>query len=547
MIFIKQIQKSLSFVKNNFVSPEASKSNADVLTTQGQKQPEQRDYSRFSAEQKTLIQNIEQKINELKVQLEALNVWEKVNGKAVTILTHWLKWVDDPEAANTKILLSTYEKRLWEILKQKAVTTSDLSKLQKELEWTLSWLHVKKESGSTSIDSKNLQSMTNKEFLAISPAERLSAITKNNVDASKVVSGEVKNLEFTFTFDGVHNKDLYMKTTAGQVLPQEIGKVTVWGEEYSRQWLGWEFFSVGNRRLTIHEGTKLEIGEPRNIEEMEKIVKENTEKTKEYLAQNTSANPDIVAESLKRGIDPKFANLVFKDIYEKTPKPDRKIVLEEMFTEFDRTRGTFWNNLVMKDWKYNENLSFSLLRKFNGASWKEKAWEFGFAKERIERDTIYEAKWEGHKPYMETIANLSSTYDVPADKIVQLIYHENAKWNPTATPPGSSAYGLGQMIDGTWETYGKGLDRNNPHDQLEATARYMKDIYNRQGCSWEEVLAYYNTWEGIKNLSLSKIAEFTRLNPAIANKHPDKNPANAHEYFTAAVAYYNDMNYSDVV
>lgn len=468
------------------------------------------------------------------------------SGKSIKTLIEvavkaWKLNPNDPEdKAFLDMALSSLQRRIGE----KASFESEVNALLDWLIWN------KKESASSQTEKpKELQKMTNKEFLVKTPSERLAAITKNNVDASKVVSGEVKNLEFTFTFDGVHNKDLYMKTTAGQVLPQEVAVVKVWWETYERKSLSGEFFNAWNRRLTIHEGTQLEIGEPRKAEEMEKIVKENGAKAKEYLAQNTSANPDVVAEALKRGIDPKFANLVFKDTYEKTPESDRKVVLEEMFTEFDRTRGTFWNDLAMKEWKYSESLSFSLLRKFNGPSWKEKAGEYGFAKERIERDYVYEAKGEGHKPYMETIANLSSKYDVPADKIVQLIYHENAKWNPTATPPGrsSSAYGLGQMIDGTWNKYGSGLDRNNPHDQLEATARYMKDIYNRQGCSWEEVLAYYNTWEGIRGLSIATIVDFVRKNPAIAAKHPDKNPANADEYFKSAVAYYNDMNYSEVV
>jgi hypothetical protein len=32
----------------------------------------------------------------------------------------------------------------------------------------------------------------------------------------------VADLEFTFTFDGQYNQELYLETTAGQVLPNEV-------------------------------------------------------------------------------------------------------------------------------------------------------------------------------------------------------------------------------------------------------------------------------------------------------------------------------------
>jgi hypothetical protein len=48
------------------------------------------------------------------------------------------------------------------------------------------------------------------------------------------------------------------------------------------------------------------------------------------------------------------------------------------------------------------------------------------------------------------------------------------------------------------------------------------------------------------SLSDGKITEYTRLNPVIASKHPSKSPANAREYFQAAVAYYNDISYNEV-
>ena len=55
---------------------------------------------------------------------------------------------------------------------------------------------------------------------------------------------------------------------------------------------------------------------------------------------------------------------------------------------------------------------------------------------------------------MPELQRASSETGVPMGAIIKLIYHENGGWNPTIKAQGSSAYGLGQMIDGTWNTFG---------------------------------------------------------------------------------------------
>ncbi len=47
--------------------------------------------------------------------------------------------------------------------------------------------------------------------------------------------------------------------------------------------------------------------------------------------------------------------------------------------------------------------------------------------------------------------------------------------NPSAKAPGSSAGGLGQFIDGTWNKYGNGGDKFNPDNNADAMARLTKD------------------------------------------------------------------------
>ena len=144
----------------------------------------------------------------------------------------------------------------------------------------------------------------------------------------------------------------------------------------------------------------------------------------------------------------------------------------------------------------------------------------------------------GYKRYEKEVIAVADTYpNIPTEKLIQLINKENGRWDPLASAPGSSAYGLGQMIDGTWRVYGEGLDRNNPRDQLEATCRYLDAIMKRKGCSVDMAMAYYNTWEWILSISDEKAEKYARNNPAIAKYITG--PVTAQSYFDAAVQYYN--------
>lgn len=236
-----------------------------------------------------------------------------------------------------------------------------------------------------------LKTITNKEFLKLSLDKRLSHITSPKVDFSQVSTGEVKQMNFTFTFDGVFNKEFYLKTTAWQVLPPEVNEVSLWGEIYSRKWFGWEFFSANNKRLIVQEGTKIEIPKTRTKEEMQALQAQNDLAVKEFLQQNPDANKEIISESLKRGIDPKFALLVCKDTYDQTPDADKKVVLEEILTQFERVRGYYELSFELKDGKYDTKLVLIMLNQFNKDTWKQKASEYGLGENDIKD---YESKGE---------------------------------------------------------------------------------------------------------------------------------------------------------
>ena len=57
----------------------------------------------------------------------------------------------------------------------------------------------------------------------------------------------------------------------------------------------------------------------------------------------------------------------------------------------------------------------------------------------------------------------------------QLVYLES-KWDPEAQNPYSTAYGIGQFLDQTWETVGY-EKTDDPYTQIDAMIDYVKKRY----------------------------------------------------------------------
>jgi len=229
---------------------------------------------------------------------------------------------------------------------------------------------------------KKLPSITNKEFLSINKNDRLEYITKPEINASKLEKWT--NITFNFTFvdqnsaKKVYNKELYLKTTAWQVLPQDIKEVKCWDEVYYRNQLWWEFFTKDHKRLVIHDWTTIEIWEKRTKEEIDKISKENQNKITEYEKQNPNSNKTIIEEAINRWIDPKTANQLFWELAKETPENMLKQIIEDAFTEYDRIR-----------WAYNyepnsQDLIITLLIQFS-KNWKEDGKKLGIPEEKIKK------------------------------------------------------------------------------------------------------------------------------------------------------------------
>lgn len=258
------------------------------------------DLSHLSPEQREQVEKIQIRIEQLQQEIEVVNAGVSVVGTRREVLESRTdseisfrelseQWASD---INERVILLRWE--LWELQEQKQILLRSIELAQVN---TLSESEI-----------KQMQVVTAKEFLSTPPAERLRFITKWNIDTKDVKEWWVTKLDFTFTFDGKFNRDLYLRTTAGQVLGENIRTVSVDGKEYSRIWLNGEFFSQEWKRLTIHEWTQLEILQFGTADEMKQIQDSFINQLKEF---EWTPHEALAWEAIKKWYDPKFVISLF--------------------------------------------------------------------------------------------------------------------------------------------------------------------------------------------------------------------------------------------
>lgn len=89
--------------------------------------------------------------------------------------------------------------------------------------------------------------------------------------------------------------------------------------------------------------------------------------------------------------------------------------------------------------------------------------------------------------FLEVAKAAARRHDVPEEMFLKLVQQESG-WNPGAVSP-KGATGLAQLMPGTAERLG--VDINDPTDNLEGGAKYLRMMYDRFG-SWRLALAAYN-------------------------------------------------------
>jgi hypothetical protein len=71
------------------------------------------------------------------------------------------------------------------------------------------------------------------------------------------------------------------------------------------------------------------------------------------------------------------------------------------------------------------------------------------------------------------------------------IIDKESKWNPLAQNPKSTAFGIGQFLNSTWELVDHSKTKN-PYIQIDAMVQYVKVVYG-DGCkAWD--FRYRNGW-----------------------------------------------------
>jgi len=144
-----------------------------------------------------------------------------------------------------------------------------------------------KNSTKLKYDTEKLKNLDNSDFLSIKPENRLQYITTNNIDSESIANWSINDLEFSFTFDGQFNEELYLQTTAGQVLPKEVREVSIWWKKYERMWMNWEFYNW-NERLKIKEWTKIDISKIGTKEELDSLKEWNNKIVDDFITENPS-------------------------------------------------------------------------------------------------------------------------------------------------------------------------------------------------------------------------------------------------------------------
>ena len=93
--------------------------------------------------------------------------------------------------------------------------------------------------------------------------------------------------------------------------------------------------------------------------------------------------------------------------------------------------------------------------------------------------------------YLEVAKAAARKHGVPEDLFLRLVQQESG-WNPVAVST-KGATGLAQLMPGTAQKLG--VDIDDPHQNLEGGARYLRMMYDKFG-SWKLALAAYNAGPG---------------------------------------------------
>lgn len=134
-------------------------------------------------------------------------------------------------------------------------------------------------------------------------------------------------------------------------MPEGVNTLEAYGTLWTRNGLSGEFFSASGNRLIIRDGSALSI----------KKTQSKSELASQIAQIETSAEPfksnkdhDLILAGLKRNIPAETALTLFsKQLEEITDTQKRKYAIEEMITEFERTKDSFYEDYAKNALKDN--------------------------------------------------------------------------------------------------------------------------------------------------------------------------------------------------
>lgn len=259
------------------------------------------------------LSNEEKLILEIEEQLDRIAILEEYYWNSWKILNSKLKKEDyqDPEATDTIDLLEKYRSQYlkaleeWNILKQELEKfKNEFNKIEHELNPSI-W--------ELELNEKEVKSLSIKDFLNIEYSNRLKYISKDNIETEKILSWEIKIVEFDFGKNKywIDNNELVRSVSMWVVMPENVREVKSNGIIYSRLGLNWEFFSSEGVRLKIYTWTEIEISKLWEEKDLS-IIREETLKNKQnFIKENQNYNKSEYKDIISICID-KWLN--FKEI-----------------------------------------------------------------------------------------------------------------------------------------------------------------------------------------------------------------------------------------
>jgi len=502
------------------------------------------------------LQHINEEISELEKKVEALEAWEKIEGNFVLSLSANMPNISDvpddekSDFKQTYLLLQRSKNKLAYLKLQKAELNisprdkEDINAVNKktfnEIKNSLTW-ELAKEIAEKPRDNLTVEDIYRMKEAGVDLA---TVFLKNRLSNTPYSKDNIKEGD-AIIVDFAKNEDAHRLIGAWDLLPIDVTKVKInWVEgEYKNSPRPW--FYNGNKYLAIYDWYTIDIVSTQEID---------PETNKDQIAHYDSAHFDRFSKFRQWSIKTYLYSNLDKSELTFESEWDLRIFKKLSWKRFEKNfelkqdiEGNYSVNL--KEWKLSDMFSMTnYLRNTDNA------------KEYL--------NWKStHEKYKNILKKYAEQYSVPVEILTHLIYKENSGWNVNAKNGSSSAYWLGQFTEGTWNDTRKRIRRNwgwdiwphwfpNWDKQIQATAELLAHNRAIKDCTWQEAVAYHNTWLWILSSSRSDILHVAWINGVISNKIPGvrivgtsivegRNNISPEIYFTAAVAYYNDISYSE--